>query len=95
MTPLWTDRPEKMKQYMVNEARSLTPEQIADSVMELIEEGKYSGGTVMKHDVDVKEIVYPGIAEMDKSKVSPRGTEAIDNVLAPIREIMKAERGTA
>jgi hypothetical protein len=93
MTPLWTDRPEKMNEYGVTDDTSLTPEQIATSMVELIQEGKYSGGTVLMHDVPKKEVVFPGIAEVDLSKVPPELLKILASSSEPIKEIMKAERG--
>jgi hypothetical protein len=93
MTPLWTDRPKIMSDYSVKDETALTPEQIADSMIELIQEGKYSGGTVLMHDVPKKEVVFPGVAGMDLSNVPQTVLDVIAKTAEPIKEIMKGERG--
>ncbi|KAI9871104.1 MAG: hypothetical protein M1830_003306, partial [Pleopsidium flavum] len=93
-TPLWTDRPEKMAQWSVSDVKSMTSEDIAESMLDLIENGKYGGGTVLKHDTDTKEAVKFENAIMPSAGGDQMAAfkERLDQ---PIREMMKGERGVA
>lgn len=82
-----------MGDYSVTDERSLSPGQIADSMIELIQEGKYSGGTVLLHDVPRKEVVFPGIAETDVSNIPQVMLDAMARSTLSVKEVMKGERG--
>lgn len=47
MTPLWSDHPEKMKAISPDDALS-SPQEIAQGMLDLIEDGNYEGGTVLE-----------------------------------------------
>lgn len=46
-TPLWTDYPEKMKQFGYTTENSLSADDVAKSMLELVSDGKYGGGTCL------------------------------------------------
>jgi hypothetical protein len=47
-TPLWLEHPEKMS--MVDESKDVwvTPEEVADAMVELVESDEYVGGTILE-----------------------------------------------
>ena len=47
-TPLWLDHPEKMR--MLDESKDawVTPEEVADAMIELVENTDYAGGTILE-----------------------------------------------
>lgn len=47
-TPLWSDHPEKMKQFGTTAENSITPEAVAVGMKNLVEEGRYPGGSCME-----------------------------------------------
>lgn len=62
-TPLWEDREDdRAKDYNYGQegSASSTPEQIADAMLRLVEEGKYIGGTVLRKDQAAEEVVFEG-----------------------------------
>ncbi|KAI9870101.1 MAG: hypothetical protein M1830_004684, partial [Pleopsidium flavum] len=67
---------------------------IAESMLDLIENGKYGGGTVLKHDTDTKEAV-----KFENAIIPSAGGDQMaafkERLDQPIREMMKGERGVA
>lgn len=47
-TPLWTDYPEKMKQYGYTPETAVEPEVVAQAMIELCTEEKYGGGSCLE-----------------------------------------------
>jgi hypothetical protein len=46
-TPHWTDYPEKMRQFGYTTENSLSADDVAKSMLELVSDGKYGGGTCL------------------------------------------------
>lgn len=65
-TPLWTDNPEKLKWIKEGKDEWVTPEEVAEVMLDLIEKDEYVGGTVLevgKNQVRrVEELNDPGPA---------------------------------
>lgn len=63
-TPLWLDHPDKLA--MVDEAKDVwvTPEEVADAMVELVEKAEYVGGTILEigheHRRIVPHLMNPG-----------------------------------
>ena len=94
-TPLWTASPDQMAQYSFNEAYALTPEAVAEAMLELVQDGQYGGGTVLRIAMEGKEVVafedgaggkLPG-ADMEQVR------KMLDKTHEPVREILRKERG--
>jgi len=47
-TPLWTDHPDKMKLFGYTEEGVISPEEVAASMVSLIEEERYGGGAILE-----------------------------------------------
>lgn len=62
-TPLWEDREdERAKDFKYDEegTEKIMPEEVADAMMRLVEEGKYIGGTVMTKYHSQEKVVFEG-----------------------------------
>lgn len=98
-TPLWTDNPDKMAQFSITDdpAAAVSVEDVAQTMLELVCDGKYPGGTVFKIDTNAREVVK------DQGKIlpPPEGKKAEDmlkvreTVVEPVRELLRRERGVA
>ena len=84
-----------MSQFSVSSETSLSPSAVADAMAELIQEEKYSGGTVMQISVGVKEVVkFDEASQPASDSVDLAVLEmAKEKSYAPIREILARERG--
>jgi len=98
-TPLWTDNPDKMAQFSITDdpAAAVPVEDVAQTMLELVRDGKYPGGTVFKIDTNAREVVkYQG-----KILPPPEGKKAEDmlkvreRIVEPVRELLRRERGVA
>ena len=47
-TPLWTDRPEKMRQFGYDPATAVLPEMVADAMLDLVTNSEYIGGDCLE-----------------------------------------------
>ena len=47
-TPMWTDHPEKMKQYGYSPEIAVMPEEVADGMMELVTSAEHGGGSCLE-----------------------------------------------
>ena len=58
-SPLWTDRTDgRAKAFNYGTAPMLMPEEVAETMMRMIEEGKYGGGTVLLRSVGIDDVVF-------------------------------------
>jgi hypothetical protein len=68
----------------------LQPEDIAETMMRLIEEGKYGGGTVLVKSVGIEQVVFDLESQMGAgSPVAQTGMPDISHIKA----LMDKERG--
>lgn len=84
-TPLWTDNPEKLKFLAEDDPNNtvwVTPEFVAETMLELIESEKYLGGTILEVGKVVRKV------EAFNDPGPPEGTTAVKH--AP-RENMEAD----
>lgn len=88
-TPLWTDRSDnKLKEFRYGEGPILTTEEVAEATLRVIEEGKYTGGTVMLKTADEEKVVFQGaVKEMENQE--KRGPTD----LSRLEELLRTERG--
>ena len=91
-TPLWTDHPGKIKQFGYTPEASITPDDVAKGMVELVTSGKYGGGTCV-------ETAKTGMRVLGVWNIKPphsQGTQvpnvAIENNQAPIKALLKKER---
>lgn len=62
-TPLWEDREDdraKDFKYGQEGSPNITPEEVAEAMLRLVEEGKYGGGTVLRKNQSGEEIAFEG-----------------------------------
>lgn len=93
-TRIWTDQPDKMAQFAIADNKvAVTVEEVAQSMLELIQDGKYVGGTVFKIDTGVKEVVRTvSLATGDEEKAEHLRALR-ERIVQPVRELLKGERG--
>ena len=90
-SPLWTDREDnRAESHNYGKVPKLQPEDIAEVMMRLIEDGKYGGGTVLVKSVGVEQIVFDLESQVGENSPLAR-TGAQD--ISPIKAIMDKERG--
>ncbi len=88
-SPLWTDRTDdRAKAFNYGAAPMLMPEEVAETMMKMIEEGKYGGGTVLARSVGIEEVVF-----------NHESGQVLNNVIVPppemshIKRLLDSERG--
>ncbi|KAH8668177.1 hypothetical protein BGZ60DRAFT_505571 [Tricladium varicosporioides] len=93
-TPLWTDYPEKMKQFGYTLENTIGPEDVASHMVNLVTNGKYPGGTCLETSVG-------GARELGTWNIpapASIGTKVPDAVIEmnykPMLEMMRKERGS-
>jgi len=96
-TPLWTTRPGRMAEFNYDPALALTPADVADSMLDIIQQGSYAGGTILeiaaggKRVIPVWNIDPPAIPEGKNSGAGTR--EGIHSDYGRILEKLDKERG--
>jgi hypothetical protein len=93
-TPLWTDHPDKIKQFGYTTESSISPEEVAQAMIELCTDGKYGGGTCLETSTGGNRILGTWNIAEPASAGTAVPKEAIKMNQAPIRAIMDKEKGT-
>ncbi|KAF1815478.1 NAD(P)-binding protein [Eremomyces bilateralis CBS 781.70] len=91
-TPLWTDRDDYMKQFGISDKLSLTPEYIADTMMDIIQQGRYPGGTVLEVRLEGTRVIHEWNNPVPESLKAEIPKEFIEHNIAPMRAIMDSYR---
>lgn len=91
-TPLWTDYPDKMKQFGYTAEASITPDDVAKAMIELVTNGKYEGGTCVETTKSGMRILGVWNVDQPDSKGTAVPKEVIENNQAPIKALLKKER---
>ena len=91
-TPLWTDYPEKMEQFGYTNDNSITAESVAKTMIELVTEGKYGGGTTLECAASGSRSLGTWNIEPPDVKGTSVPAEVIKRNLAPIKEKLAKER---
>ncbi|KAH0843991.1 hypothetical protein FOPE_08834 [Fonsecaea pedrosoi] len=91
-TPLWTDRPEKMEQYSVASDLSQTPEEVAQLMLDLVQDAKYTGGTVLRCDKTRADVVYRGVTESSAATSGGLRGKLMKGSYDFVRRILRDER---
>jgi len=90
-SPLWTDRKDdRAEKFNYGKVPMLQPEDIAEAMMRLVEEGKYGGGTVLMKSVGVESVVFDLDSQVGpNSPVSQTGAPDVSHIHA----MLEKERG--
>jgi len=99
-TPLWTGAQgdHVRGQFSYTDDMCITPEQVAEAMKEMVEQGKYKGGALLevkkgalRNELEsAQAIILPG-AEQD----NPEMKQFFDGLYKPVREVFAKERGAA
>lgn len=90
-SPLWTDRQDDRANALnYGKVPMLQPQDIAETMMKLIEEGKYGGGTVLVKAPGLEDVVFD--LESQIGQGSPAAQVGPPD-LSHIRDVMNKERG--
>lgn len=63
---------------------AVTPDSIAESMVDLIQKGEYTGGTVFRHDMGAAEVEYEG-KRVEEELLGPDGPRLVGESLAKER----------
>ena len=96
-TPIWTGDPGKMAQFSIADNDvAVSVEDVARTMLELVQDGKYPGGTIFKIDTGVAEVATaedPGVAaDGERAEAVARMRE---KMVQPVVELLRAERGSS
>ncbi|KAI7977549.1 hypothetical protein EIK77_000499 [Talaromyces pinophilus] len=83
-TPLWTEDLKPIWSY--DQSQALTGVEVAEAVLELVEDGKYEGGTVMTYTP------YAGKAIEQFVDIEALFAPLKEASYAPVRKVLKEER---
>ena len=93
-TPLWTgdDAKEVAKQYTYSDKMAITAEEVARAMKDLIEQGKYSGGSLLEVSKANGAMLLDSSSSDLAKDTSPESKAWIDQCYAVPREILRKER---
>lgn len=87
-SPLWTDRTDgKADDFNYDNIPALTTEDVAGTMLKLVEDGKYQGGTVMMTTTDGEVVVHEGGEQIGATK------QAQENAFKRVKTALDKERG--
>lgn len=94
-TPLWTEQPEKMIQFGLQNSEKVTAAEVGKEILSLVEEGKYGGGTLL-------EITAYGTRVIPNWNISPPPSkltgisdpESVQRNLGPVKAKLAGERSS-
>jgi len=88
-SPLWTDRiDDRAKAFNYGTAPMLGPEEVAETMMNMIEEGKYGGGTVLARSSGIEEVVFDQASSQIQNNVNVPPPD-----MSYIKGLLDSERG--
>lgn len=72
-------------------------EDVAQAMLELVQDGKYTGGTVFRVDADVREVVKgeARIVPLPEGEKAEEMLRVMERVYEPVKELLRGERGVA
>ncbi|OTA28383.1 hypothetical protein BTJ68_08590 [Hortaea werneckii EXF-2000] len=100
-TPLWTGDEAKhvASQFSYNESMAVTPEEVAEAMMEMVTSGEWEGGSMMEITKATGRRKLDSLRAEDRIKESGLDADAVgkfmDGMQRPIREVWAKERGLA
>ncbi|KAI7235126.1 hypothetical protein KC330_g4494 [Hortaea werneckii] len=100
-TPLWTgdDAKHVASQYSYNESMAVTPEEVAEAMMEMVTSGEWEGGSMMEITKATGRRKLESARAEERIKHSGLDASAVekfmDGMQRPIREVWAKERGSA
>ncbi|KAI6967450.1 hypothetical protein KC355_g12059, partial [Hortaea werneckii] len=100
-TPLWTrdDAKHVASQFSYNESMAVTPEEVAEAMMEMVTSGEWEGGSMMEITKATGRRKLESVRAEERIKDSGLDASAvekfIDGMQRPIREVWAKERGSA
>lgn len=91
-THLWTDSDEKMARFGISDDISIPTETVADVMLDLIQQGKYPGGTVLELRRAGARVIKEWENETPEELKAELPKEFIEHNIAPLRAIMDGYR---
>ncbi|KAK2629235.1 hypothetical protein QTJ16_000055 [Diplocarpon rosae] len=93
-TPLWTDRPDKMAQYSLEDSKSgyILPEEVAQDMVELIEDGKYESGICLETTAAGKRVLGTWDIAKPEEHMTDDFAQTIERTYGHALATMKKER---
>jgi hypothetical protein len=84
-----------MEQFGYSIKNSITPQQVAESMLSLVTEGKYGGGTCLECNVRGTRVLGTWNIEAPVTAGTEVPKGALEKNHAPMREIIERERGAS
>ena len=91
-TPLWTDRPDIMQAFGYNEKAAVSPEFVAEKMLELIVKGEYKGGSCLEVSASTVRTLGTWDIPAPKAFGTAVPVEALESTLAPLRKKIDKDR---
>jgi len=92
---MWTDNPEKMKQFGYDPANAVTADTVAEAMLDVVTNGQYEGGTCLEISVAGTRSLGTWNIEPPQASGTTVPQEVIDRNYAPMIALMDRERGRA
>lgn len=92
-TPMWTAARDVAKQYAYSDEMAITAEEVAEAMKNLIEQGRFSGGSLLEASKSRGRNLLES-SELSQ-KLGPEGQPWIDGCYAPVRRILEEERAAS
>lgn len=91
-TPLWTDAPNRLEQYSTENAKMLTPEEVADGMLSVIQDGKYGGGSLLELSPNERRTIPEWNISPPSAMYHTESPDMVARNLAPIKRTLDKER---
>jgi len=94
-TPLLTS--DKIAQFSVSQDRALTPDQVAASMLDLLQKKEYECGSVMEITTNGTRLIPEWGVQPPSAAGSGQDVQAgemVDAMIGPVREVVERERGS-
>jgi hypothetical protein len=91
-TPLWTDYPEKMKQYGYTMENTITADAVAASMLDLVQGAEYEGGSCMEVSSSGTRLLGTWNVPAPPAEGTSIPKEVLELNYKPVQAILAAER---
>lgn len=91
-TPLWTDHPDKMKQYGYTLENTISADDVAASMIDLVQDGQYEGGSCMEIASTGRRLLGVWGVPAPPAEGTSVSKDVLELNYKPARDLLKSER---